>query len=215
MRQKLISVAVMAALAVVPAQAVVLTGSLTDGSALTNGGAFQIVTPIGTLEDPYTVGRNNIGDNNVRVFNEKQIFTLTSDLAVRDGVIAAGTRVASQFLFFDPRGAAQIATGFAKFNGDILGVATTTTLLQGSDFLGIQPTVFYNYNDGSGLEDQDIVTFSGRTLNFTLQASSPSDSIRILTAVPEPASWAMLIAGFGLVGAAARRRRASGQTVLA
>jgi hypothetical protein len=27
------------------------------------------------------------------------------------------------------------------------------------------------------------------------------------TAVPEPASWAMLIAGFGLVGATARRRR--------
>jgi uncharacterized membrane protein len=29
----------------------------------------------------------------------------------------------------------------------------------------------------------------------------------LLTAVPEPASWAMMIAGFGLVGAAARRRR--------
>ena len=28
-----------------------------------------------------------------------------------------------------------------------------------------------------------------------------------LSAVPEPASWAMLIMGFGLVGAAARRRR--------
>jgi PEP-CTERM motif len=28
-------------------------------------------------------------------------------------------------------------------------------------------------------------------------------------AVPEPSSWAMLIAGFGLVGAAARRRRAA------
>jgi hypothetical protein len=27
------------------------------------------------------------------------------------------------------------------------------------------------------------------------------------TAVPEPASWAMLIIGFGLTGAAARRRR--------
>jgi hypothetical protein len=26
-------------------------------------------------------------------------------------------------------------------------------------------------------------------------------------AVPEPATWAMLIAGFGFVGAAARRRR--------
>jgi len=28
-------------------------------------------------------------------------------------------------------------------------------------------------------------------------------------AVPEPASWAMLIMGFGLVGAAARRRKAA------
>jgi hypothetical protein len=27
------------------------------------------------------------------------------------------------------------------------------------------------------------------------------------TAVPEPASWAMLIAGFGLTGAVMRRRR--------
>lgn len=35
------------------------------------------------------------------------------------------------------------------------------------------------------------------------------DDVRIsgMTAVPEPASWAMLIAGFGLVGAMARRKR--------
>ena len=32
-------------------------------------------------------------------------------------------------------------------------------------------------------------------------------SIRVTPAIPEPATWAMLIAGFGLVGAAARRRR--------
>jgi hypothetical protein len=30
----------------------------------------------------------------------------------------------------------------------------------------------------------------------------------VLPGVPEPASWAMLIAGFGLTGAAMRRRRA-------
>jgi hypothetical protein len=29
-----------------------------------------------------------------------------------------------------------------------------------------------------------------------------------VAAVPEPASWAMLIAGFGLVGVSARRRKA-------
>ena len=33
--------------------------------------------------------------------------------------------------------------------------------------------------------------------------------VRGLSAAPEPASWAMLIAGFGLVGAAMRRRKAA------
>ncbi len=32
------------------------------------------------------------------------------------------------------------------------------------------------------------------------------DNIELLAAVPEPASWAMMIAGFGLVGSAMRRR---------
>ena len=49
---------------------------------------------------------------------------------------------------------------------------------------------------------------SGR-LYFNLHTSTfPGGEIRgNLSAVPEPASWAMLIAGFGLVGAAARRQR--------
>jgi hypothetical protein len=33
------------------------------------------------------------------------------------------------------------------------------------------------------------------------------DNVSVIASIPEPASWAMLIAGFGLVGAAARRRR--------
>ncbi len=47
---------------------------------------------------------------------------------------------------------------------------------------------FYNYS-------QPNVTYAGLTETV------------LPPAVPEPASWAMLIAGFGLVGAAARRRR--------
>ena len=36
---------------------------------------------------------------------------------------------------------------------------------------------------------------------------APDNSNASVTSVPEPASWALLIAGFGIVGAAARRRR--------
>jgi hypothetical protein len=48
------------------------------------------------------------------------------------------------------------------------------------------------------------------TLNLFYWDSNAGDnfgSIDVSVAVPEPDSWAMLIAGFGLVGIAARRRR--------
>ena len=52
----------------------------------------------------------------------------------------------------------------------------------------------------------------GRSVVVSTQAATFGwDDVTINTggAVPEPASWAMLIAGFGLVGAASRRRRAA------
>lgn len=54
-----------------------------------------------------------------------------------------------------------------------------------------------------GISDDQFTSQSGDFLGF---AQTPA-------VVPEPASWAMLIAGFGLIGAAARRRRQA--TVLA
>ncbi len=45
--------------------------------------------------------------------------------------------------------------------------------------------------------------------NFAVWDDFTFDSSPAVGGVPEPASWAMLIAGFGLVGAAARRRRRS------
>ena len=49
----------------------------------------------------------------------------------------------------------------------------------------------------------DIGSVSGDLLGFQKAPPMPTES----GAVPEPATWAMLIAGFGLVGAVARRRR--------
>lgn len=50
-------------------------------------------------------------------------------------------------------------------------------------------------------------TLTGPT-GFDYRYSSPLSPIQSNPAVPEPAIWAMMIGGFGLVGAAARRRRA-------
>jgi hypothetical protein len=43
----------------------------------------------------------------------------------------------------------------------------------------------------------------------------PADSFSISDPVPEPANWAMMIAGFGLIGATQRRRRLSARSVAA
>jgi hypothetical protein len=193
----------MAAALAAPAAAVVSGGALTGGSAFSNGGVFQVVANPSGL----TVGGDNFGNNNVRAFNEVQDFVLAGNLAVNTGgPILAGTTIRSHYVNFDPaqqRG----AIGTITFNGPILGIIWERRQLIDSHFLGaagvnyVNPTLV-------GFEDNDFATFSGNTVSYDLNASSPGDSFRVITGVPEPESWAMLIAGFGLVGWAARRRRA-------
>ena len=69
-------------------------------------------------------------------------------------------------------------------------------------------------NQISAGEAHGIIKFSGPVSSLTLRSSNGEfwSGLTVGTSgpsgvVPEPATWAMLIAGFGLVGAAARRRR--------
>lgn len=45
------------------------------------------------------------------------------------------------------------------------------------------------------------------------EGSADTFTVNVLAAVPEPATWAMMIGGFGLIGGALRRRRNLGTTV--
>ena len=61
-------------------------------------------------------------------------------------------------------------------------------------------TIFLNAGEGMGFGIND---------NGTLASSTDNDSTSIsyqIEAIPEPASWMLLIAGFGMTGAVLRRR---------
>ncbi len=95
----------------------------------------------------------------------------------------------------------------------------------GSAFMGSTFTGA-NFPPANGNQPADVtnrrITFGFTRADAVTQVRFASgsnafefDDIGITAAVPEPASWAMLIVGFGLVGATLRRRHASTQSVLA
>lgn len=98
------------------------------------------------------------------------------------------------------------AVGFS-LNGNC-GSVTTATLWHwnGSGFDGFDlGSLVVNLNGFNLRAPQGINNF-GQIVGFGFDAQGNTRGY-LLTAVPEPASWAMLICGFGLVGAVSRRRR--------
>ena len=189
----------------VQAAASVVGGTITGGTVFTRGGSFIVIANPSGL----TVGNNNFDDNNVRAFNEVQTYSLASVLFTDlGGPIGAGTVIDSHYLVFDPR-LNQTVQGTATFDTPVLGIIYSFAALQTSDGLGA-PGVTYLKPSARGLEPPvDAVSFTGSKVSFDLSGSSPGDSFRVITAaaVPEPASWALLVLGFGMTGAGLRRAR--------
>ena len=200
--------AALAALAAaVPASAVVSSGVLSGGTAFTNGGVF---VNLGNTPGAITVGTDTNNSSNVFAFNEKQRITLLSNLSTNlGGTIAKGTVVSSQYLFFDaPTRSQQTAIGSVVFNTKILGVLFTAGKVGSTSAFFGNAGVTYTTPNAFALESHDFVSFTNKTLSFKLINGLASDNFRVITAaVPEPATWGMMLAGFGLVGAATRRRR--------
>jgi hypothetical protein len=87
-----------------------------------------------------------------------------------------------------------LAPGSINFSGASLSAFVDTSLLPSA---GFAPSS-YSYN---------LWPRSPGAGNSTIADFAPDNANASIAAVPEPASWALLIAGFGLVGATARRRR--------
>lgn len=205
MKKRLIlSAAIAALMSSSGANASVVIGEVTGGRS---GGVFEEVVP--TAAAPITVGRNNQNSPNLFAMNELQNVTLLSDVAG----LAAGTVVSSHYVWFDPQRSSTIS-GSVTFSSRILAVLGSRSELSVTDYLG-NPNVHYVASAARGLERNDQISFSGNTLNVgLLRASSPGDYVRVITAVPEPSTWMMLILGFGMIGAALRFDKARSRSKL-
>ncbi len=160
------------------------------------------ITPIAP---PTNVGADNQQINALLGFDEQQNVLLTQPLAIEGGTIPAGTVVRSHYIIYDPSASASI-TGTALFDADVLGVITATGDLSRSDFLGVDATHYLNPSL-RGFEAGDVATITDtRTVRFDLEASTPGDYARVITA-PEPAAAATLCLGICLVASNRRQGR--------
>ena len=146
-------------------------------------------------------------------------FTNTSHFNVNTNVISSGTKIASYYFYFDPKNTLDIEATF-KFTNKILGIVSNernnaaNDHFELSDYLipGAVPTAnkVTGWFEARGLEISSTVDtvrwLNDRELKFNWRASSPGDQLRVITAVPEPASMATL--AIGAIALIRRRRRA-------
>ena len=77
-----------------------------------------------------------------------------------------------------------------------------TVTFGGVRYVGKLNAYTYNPNDPNQVPGVTTRTYADPSFNFTADENS------ISSGAPEPASWALMLGGFGLAGAALRRRRA-------
>lgn len=97
-----------------------------------------------------------------------------------------------------------IGTGTATINfGQTLVGLTIIGLHYGSAGDGGEGTSFFLFDAGSGVNSVTVSSRTNTNFNFGLSNAALFST----TAVPEPATWAMMLLGFGGIGMAMRRRR--------
>lgn len=132
-------------------------------------------------------------------------FSVTFDPAVNSSGILNSLSIAYPGLAFSAAN-----TGFTATPGSF-GVMTIGGLPSGVGSLATGTSDFVLQFIGAGSSPFSYLPLSFRYSTGAGQAWSGDFQIDVINAaVPEPATWALMIAGFGLIGASLRTRRRAG-----
>jgi hypothetical protein len=186
-------------------RAAAFTAEIIGGNS---GGGVQIVP------QPDTVTNASFATNDLYAWTEAQNYTLTSALVTDQGnlLIPAGSEISSYGFAFAPQSVRSLVVRIT-FAAPVLGLIHSRSALEASDFLGGASS--YAQSGLRGFDSADSATIAGNTLTVSLNASY-IDNFRVITAaapVPEPAGWAMPLAGTSVLGAALRSRRRTGTSL--
>jgi hypothetical protein len=193
MKSLFFAVAAVASLAALPVSAAVITASL-DASAMNTGQLNTVaITPVSLgagdtldLTINFTNGPMRVGNGSslwIGLLTNENAATLNSTATTF--VLGGSANMVGSVSGTQDNSFAHLGNffgGFASGAGDL-------------SFAGLRQTLLINSSDLQGTRSYD------RALFFFNEGPTG------IGVVPEPSSWAMLIAGFGLVGAVARRRR--------
>lgn len=158
-----------------------ITGFLTSFTLSLNGGVGQLFGGVGTWNGPATFATGfgsptNLYQSANVSSSGAQSYTFTPNIAV-----TAGQRYVAYLSVFG-----------------VAGASGTTTMPAANPASSINYFVFNNTSDPRGNPSWNYFGGFGDAL-----FSATFDTQ--IAGVPEPASWALMILGFGLVGAASRR----------
>lgn len=166
----------------------------------------------------YTIAGTGTGTLAGTAFtNAAFTFTLTGDTAllasnIIDPLASATVTIAgrgtSTFLLATRLGSSGTVTFFSRSSSiggsDLFDFNTTAPVNLGASFGPVTGTGIF------ALEQFVNVATSGGLLTFTQSSSVQfAGGPAVTPAVPEPASWALMIGGFGMVGGSLRRSRAA------
>ena len=190
-----------------PAQAVVVvsgTGELSSSDPTQVGRVFRDAIP-STWDDPKafpgTLGGTFVYD----LINATISFNATQDIYYEIFFSTTNTTVSQPFAVayedsFNPLDISQNYIGDSGSSADVTGVEASFQVM-----VSAGGSLLVNFSEVS---NGSLPTL----YNYRIEAFSDAnrgEDFGPTGVVPEPASWAMMIAGFGLVGGAMRRRRES------